>query len=1212
MLKNWKKKLIASLLIFTLTFSNFAIVGKTYAAYIADSIFGNKQDDSGDTGSSNVEFDAYFKTGQDSKTSKTVKADVKSSDLSIGVSVKVKNSGYLKDAKILFGNGKELNFKVNSEVQVPVQTNDLTTIENEVVYEEKTVGTTNENVFLEEIVNSNIEPSYQEESIEENIALQEETVSTTNSNVFNQELTTGNSSVNQEQEETNVVTSLDSVQEEPIVNTVQNEQIAEEVVEENYETVNLVENNEQVQVFENNELYLVQLNADDKMEIEFPISYEYKKFVQEEMISKTNQIKFEGIYINDNAKEVAVSKIVDLKLSWEDEREIKTSSEITKYIGFNQNGINGIILQTSVEVDSSSQDVTLPIKDSNVKINVPVIDGQRPETINVVAKSLAGTTGKENDSVVFGDENWSYDSESNQLTIKVENKPELVSTQNENDILIDETAPMKEMYYSEAGVDNYLITYTYKNVAAKQGDTAIAADAKNIVILDSIENYQHGLNASAQSDVSEWHGVLTGFEFSSLESNGVDVRVYLTTQDKNRLNFDTLYGKEHSILEADLAGETNGVEWVLWDASNVDLDKVTAFAVDLRKKKDGTDYVLGYNQSFNFIIHMKAPSLKVFNDDEEQQGFVDDNGKIRYDVDHDPETNNSIFRSYDSIFDNMYTFGENSEIEIDQSESHTEELIVKQKLTDEDGIVKNINTTSISYDNLQNVSYKSTVFNEETEEYEVQDVIKWKKGSNAPFTVHTGDKITYIGNDGTEQTLTIGITDEIDWISSAPEYGFYAHTVVTYHAVGNMKIAKANEEDVAQLIPDIPFHIHGTSWYDTENAFDMDIITNDEGYLVVENLPRGEYTLQEQAGNADWVLDATIHSVVVDAYGNTFLDGELLVNDIGTFKASNTNYREYNGKIWITIDDVEYPVSDEAIFFNRPRKHGVLNLRKVDEFHHDKQLYGAEFVLKSDVLTFYGNEITEYATSDMNGLAVFDDVEQGKYTLTETVFPDGYVPISKTYQVICDENGNVSVTGQSYDDSGAYVIENTPYTELKLRKLDNVNQSEMVEGAEFTLTLVKADIKGNADISKLTEWTDGLQVKNTSSNGIIVFSQLFDGEYTLTETKAPSDGKHMIDEEHPPTYQLIVKDNQITKFALISGTDAFEPVFHHSKLTGDEWVIYNNRAYENEAIVNKKWIGDPMKSGFPGIHMIHNESINKTKTATINKEIFQDYFLTNH
>ena len=410
------------------------------------------------------------------------------------------------------------------------------------------------------------------------------------------------------------------------------------------------------------------------------------------------------------------------------------------------------------------------------------------------------------------------------------------------------------------------------------------------------------------------------------------------------------------------------------------------------------------------------------------------------------------------------------------------------------------------------------------------------------------------------------------------------------------------------MIPNIPFRLQGTSWYDIENDVDEIITTNEEGYLVIENLPRGEYTIQEQAGNLDWVLDPTIHTIVVDAYGNVFLDDELLlVNDIGTFKNSNSNYREDNGKIWITIDGKEYAVSDKAIFLNRPRKHGSLTLRKVDSLNHLKQLYGAEFVLKSDKLTFYGNEITESAVSGADGSAVFEDVEQGKYTLTETVFPDGYVPIIKTYQVICDENGNVSVTGQKYDN-GAYLIENMPYTELKLRKLDNINQSEPIEGVEFTLTLDKTNVNGNIDISKLTDWTDGKQVKLTSSNGILTFSQLLDGEYTLTETKAPSDKKHVIDEANPPTYKVIVKNSNVQSISLMGGTDAIKTVFDDTKITGNEWLIYNNRAYENQVTVNKKWIGQPMTDGLPVIHLTTDEPEKKIKVATIDKEIFQSLF----
>lgn len=451
MLKNWKKKTIAILLIFTMTFSNFALVGKTYAT----DFFGGKDKDPGDTGSSKVEFDAYFKTSQDSKATKNVSSDIKNSDLLVGATVKVKDSGYLKDAKILFGDGKELNFVIKDEVVVENQTEKVEGDSNSPSTEETVIG--GELSTDEEVIGG----GFTEESNE--TPVNHETVGEPNTEESANENEEPNES-GELVEEDDSVTEIGTTDEPNDEYSSENEP-TDEVNEEKSETINLVEENEEVQSFENNQLNLIQLNADEEMKIEFPISYQYKKFVQKSMISKTNKIKFEGVYINDDAEEIKVSKTVDLKLSWEDEREVSTSLEITKYLGFSQDGVNGIILQVLAKVDNSTNDSSLPIKDSLVEISVPEIDGIKPETVSLVAKSLGGTTGKENDEVEFGTDNWNYDSDNNKITIKVENKPELISTQNENDDLIDETAPIEEMYYSESGADSYLITYTYKNVS---------------------------------------------------------------------------------------------------------------------------------------------------------------------------------------------------------------------------------------------------------------------------------------------------------------------------------------------------------------------------------------------------------------------------------------------------------------------------------------------------------------------------------------------------------------------------------------------------------------------------------------------------------------------------------------------------------------------------------------------------------------------------
>ena len=105
---NWKTKLMAMILIFTLTFGDFALVSKVYAASILD---GFKEEDRGDTGSANVEFDASFVL--DEENSKKATIDVNDEDLSLGLTLNVKENGYLKDAKIFIGKDDDVNFEVS-------------------------------------------------------------------------------------------------------------------------------------------------------------------------------------------------------------------------------------------------------------------------------------------------------------------------------------------------------------------------------------------------------------------------------------------------------------------------------------------------------------------------------------------------------------------------------------------------------------------------------------------------------------------------------------------------------------------------------------------------------------------------------------------------------------------------------------------------------------------------------------------------------------------------------------------------------------------------------------------------------------------------------------------------------------------------------------------------------------------------------------------
>ena len=99
---NIRTKLLAILLIFTLTSANFLFVGETFASEIITEVFSSSKTNE------NVEFSAYFETGSGTKTASVI-SDVNNKDLAINLSLEVKESGYLKNAQIT-GNEPDIKF----------------------------------------------------------------------------------------------------------------------------------------------------------------------------------------------------------------------------------------------------------------------------------------------------------------------------------------------------------------------------------------------------------------------------------------------------------------------------------------------------------------------------------------------------------------------------------------------------------------------------------------------------------------------------------------------------------------------------------------------------------------------------------------------------------------------------------------------------------------------------------------------------------------------------------------------------------------------------------------------------------------------------------------------------------------------------------------------------------------------------------------------
>ena len=201
--------------------------------------------------------------------------------------------------------------------------------------------------------------------------------------------------------------------------------------------------------------------------------------------------------------------------------------------------------------------------------------------------------------------------------------------------------------------------------------------------------------------------------------------------------------------------------------------------------------------------------------------------------------------------------------------------------------------------------------------------------------------------------------------------------------------------------------------------------------------------------------------------------------------------------------EVKVRQSDTSRFTVINEKRPSINFVKED-VASGKKLYGAEFVLNKD-----GKEVKNSLTSsDRDGKFGFDNLEDGSYTVYETVPPEGY-PYAERFIVstFTVENGKVKdlktnqkygeETKENFDPNEAYPIYNK-INEIKFKKVGKDKQA--LAGAKFKLDRVWDSYD---DSGKLQPHRDTLLDIKTLDDGIIALSATEPGRYQLVETYAP-------------------------------------------------------------------------------------------------------------
>lgn len=283
------------------------------------------------------------------------------------------------------------------------------------------------------------------------------------------------------------------------------------------------------------------------------------------------------------------------------------------------------------------------------------------------------------------------------------------------------------------------------------------------------------------------------------------------------------------------------------------------------------------------------------------------------------------------------------------------------------------------------------------------------------------------------ETRTFSISEKVSVVRE---------TITNEKIVGRLQLLKIGD-DGEKPLGGAEFEV-----YDSNKKVVAKLITDKEGRATSVDLGKGNYTYKEVKAPDGYDMDT----------------------------------KEYSFKIETLNQVVEQTVTDKKIY-------GVLKIQKVDE--DDKPIADVKFEIINEE-----NKIVATVTTDVNGIAIVENLPVGKYKYREVDTPYLYVLDEKEY--------NFEITSEKREEI-AKVVNQRAKGILKIVKIDK-DSKVAIANAKFNVI-----DKSNNDI------VDAIV---TDENGVARTKALPTGEYMYQEVEVPDD--YIIDDK---TYDVKIKKN---------------------------------------------------------------------------------------
>lgn len=310
--------------------------------------------------------------------------------------------------------------------------------------------------------------------------------------------------------------------------------------------------------------------------------------------------------------------------------------------------------------------------------------------------------------------------------------------------------------------------------------------------------------------------------------------------------------------------------------------------------------------------------------------------------------------------------------------------------------------------------------------------------------------------DDVNANLVVGPGDES--VESETEIENDESAETTLPEPQNITFTTEDGETITRYVKaNVPFHIYGTSYAGYE--FDEILYTDSEGRIVIEDLPIGDYTVEEMTG--EWTVgyvgadtyvftvnddettsevinnekirapfeftktDITTGEVIPDCgvriyneRGEVVYEGRTDENGQFTIELEygKYTYQEYDAPSGFELDETPYPfeiLEDGTVVKAEMQDKPILTditLTKLCR-ETEERLAGAQFAIYEKG----SDEALQVVTTDSNGTATFTGLRYGDFVIKELMAPEGYSVNAEDIEVTIKEGFDRNLYYDVYD-----------------------------------------------------------------------------------------------------------------------------------------------------------------------------------------------------